>query len=632
MKCIEINFQNLDILVNERNEAEKSKEKEIEYYDNILKLIEEGFISENYNISNLDNGKDEIIKTEKIIITFTTTENQKNNKNNNMTSIDLGECETLLRNFYNISDNETLYMKKIDIQQKGLSTLKVEYDVYAKIYRNKLIKLNLTICSNSKISIFIPFIIDENIDKYNSSSDYYNDICYTTTSEDGTDILLKDRQKEFIDKNKIICQENCDFTKYNYEAFTALCSCEVKECDTSFADMNINKGKILDNFKNIKNIVNFKFLKCYNKLFNKEGILNNIGCFILLAAIFFHILTIFIFIMNQFSSIVNKINNILDLSQLSKYHLVKENEKEKKAKKEKGINKKEIHRFKDNIISIHKINNKKINTKKHFYIKKFLDKSKIKFNSKINSKMNSKNTKYNKDRKEINKKFIDEEINGFSYSFAIKYDKRTYCQYYASLLKTQHSLICAFFNNDDYNSGIIKINLFIIGFTIEYTVNALFYNDDTMHKIYVSKGDFDLEAQIPIAIYSTIISMILNYPLNFLALSNDSIINFKQDNIKINILKKSKYLIKTLTIKFTLYFIISFLFLIFFWYYISIFGVIYRNTQIHLLKDTLISFILSLILPFFIYLLPGMFRIFSLSNAKKKRECLYNLSKFLQSF
>ena len=157
--------------------------------------------------------------------------------------------------------------------------------------------------------------------------------------------------------------------------------------------------------------------------------------------------------------------------------------------------------------------------------------------------MNSKNTKYKRDRKEINKKFIDEEINGFSFSFAIKYDKRTYCQYYASLLKTQHSLICAFFNNDDYNSGIIKINLFIIGFTIEYTVNALFYNDDTMHKIYVSKGDFDLEAQITIAIYSTIISMILNYPLNFLALSNDSIIAFKNNITKIKIWKKTKILI-----------------------------------------------------------------------------------------
>ena len=110
---------------------------------------------------------------------------------------------------------------------------------------------------------------------------------------------------------------------------------------------------------------------------------------------------------------------------------------------------------------------------------------------------------------------------------AIKYDKRNYCQYYISLLKTQHNLISSFLNHNDYNSGIIKIDLFLIGFAIEYILNALFYNDDTMHKIYESKGDFDLETQLPIAIYSTIISFILNYPLNYLALSNDAIINFK---------------------------------------------------------------------------------------------------------
>ena len=200
------------------------------------------------------------------------------------------------------------------------------------------------------------------------------------------------------------------------------------------------------------------------------------------------------------------------------------------------------------------------------------------------------------------------------------------------MLKTQHSLICALFNNSDYNSIIIKINLFFIGFTIEYIVNALFYNDDTMHKIYDSKGDFDLDTQIPIAIYSILITIILNYPLNFLALSNDSIINFKQDNTKINLFKKSKYLIKMLTIKFTVYFIISFIFLLFFWYYISMFCVIYRNTQIHLLKDTLMSFGLSFAFPFIFYFLPGIFRIPALSAENNKRKYLYNFSKFLQSF
>ena len=153
-----------------------------------------------------------------------------------------------------------------------------------------------------------------------------------------------------------------------------------------------------------------------------------------------------------------------------------------------------------------------------------------------------------------------------------------------------------------------------------------------MHKIYESKGQFDLENQIPIIVYSTLISMILNSPLNFLALSNDAIIKFKQANTKINILKKSKKLKKVLIIKFILYFIISFFFLLFFWYYISMFCVIYRNTQIHLLKDIMYSFGLSLFIPFIIYLFPGIFRIPALSNKKNKRECLYNFSKLLQSF
>ena len=117
-----------------------------------------------------------------------------------------------------------------------------------------------------------------------------------------------------------------------------------------------------------------------------------------------------------------------------------------------------------------------------------------------------------------------------------------------------------------------------------------------------------------------------------MSLSNDSIINFKQNNSKINVMKRAKILEKKLKAKFILYFVISFLFLSFFWYYISIFCVIYINTQMHLLKDTLMSFGLSFLFPFFINLIPGFFRIPALSNRKNKKECLYNFSKFLQSF
>ena len=225
-------------------ESEKmSKEEELQYYDNLLEIFEKDF-TENYDTSKLDNGQDEYISKGKMTITFTTIENQKKNINYNMTRIDLGECETLLRNEYNISSNKTLYMKKIDISQEGMKIPKVEYDIYSKLFGMNLIKLNLSLCKNSKISIFIPIVLTQHLDKLNSSSGYYKDICYTTTSEDGTDISLKDRQKEFIDNNKMVCQEDCDFSEYNYITSTAKCSCKVKETSSTFADMNINKAKL----------------------------------------------------------------------------------------------------------------------------------------------------------------------------------------------------------------------------------------------------------------------------------------------------------------------------------------------------------------------------------------------------
>ena len=151
-----------------------------------------------------------------------------------------------------------------------------------------------------------------------------------------------------------------------------------------------------------------------------------------------------------------------------------------------------------------------------------------------------------------------------------------------------------------------------------------------MHKIYITEGKFNLEYQLPKIIYSSLISMVLNSILKILALSNKGISELKQNKSKEEINSRQKELENKLKIKFVLYFMISFMLLFFFWYYISLFGVIYRNTQLHLLKDTLISFGLSLIYPFAIYLLPGLLRIPSLSNPKKKKRCLYQLSKILQ--
>ena len=77
-------------------------------------------------------------------------------------------------------------------------------------------------------------------------------------------------------------------------------------------------GKLLDNFINIKNFMNFKFLICYKKLFNKDGILNNIGCYLLLLINIFHIFSILIFSGKQFSQLKKKIKAVIYEKKLIK--------------------------------------------------------------------------------------------------------------------------------------------------------------------------------------------------------------------------------------------------------------------------------------------------------------------------
>ena len=65
--------------------------------------------------------------------------------------------------------------------------------------------------------------------------------------------------------------------------------------------------------------------------------------------------------------------------------------------------------------------------------------------------------------------YNDYEINNLDYLKAIMYDNRTYCQYYLSLIKIKHIFIFTFFYDEDYNSKIIKIYIFIFNFLVDYT-------------------------------------------------------------------------------------------------------------------------------------------------------------------
>ena len=101
--------------------TENEEEKNAKAYEIMFKNIELGFTSEEYDSLHLENGTDDIIEYEKMKIILTTTNNERSNVNNpNETAIDLGQCELILRENYNISDNDLLFMIKVELIQEGM--------------------------------------------------------------------------------------------------------------------------------------------------------------------------------------------------------------------------------------------------------------------------------------------------------------------------------------------------------------------------------------------------------------------------------------------------------------------------------------------------------------------------------
>ena len=305
------------------------------------------------------------------------------------------------------------------------------------------------------------------------------------------------------------------------------------------------------------------------------------------------------------NSINNKNINIIKIKNININKIYKKNEKSKgKVNTEDSLGK----------LSLKKKKTKNINKSA------FSDKNNFSFSSKFVLKNNLKSEKL------INNNLNDQEMNNLKYKDAIKYDKRTYLQYYWSLLKKKQLILFTFFPTNDYNLFSLKISLFIVTFSLYLSVNCLFFDDITMHNIYVNNGRNDIIFRLPSILYSSLISSVIKIVLRQLSLSEQNFLTFKKENNVKKMAKSSNELKICIKIKLSLFYFVNFLLLFLFWYFISCFCAIFVNTQLILICDSLISFCLSMSYPFLINLFPGLIRFPSLRAKNKDKECLYKTS------
>ena len=209
----------------ERCEIIRTDIEEPENNDLIITNLKDYILDGSFdNILEKDT-KDYVISIDNITYQITTSDNKKNNQSNNVSTIDLGECEVSLKKKYDINMSIPLIILKVDYPISGQLIPLIGYEVYHPLNKTKL---DLSYC-NSTINLNIPVKINEDkIYQYDPNSDYYTDECSSYTSDNGTDIPMYDRKKNFLENNFSLCEINCIFEDYETDSKQSICSCKIK--------------------------------------------------------------------------------------------------------------------------------------------------------------------------------------------------------------------------------------------------------------------------------------------------------------------------------------------------------------------------------------------------------------------
>ena len=612
-----IDLQNSVSLINDNNDIllikfEKEKTdacKSIDFFNGICTPSSDK--DTNYTISDyvynilddIENGKlndifDEAIAENK---TYNSSENNityiistvSSQYKTNFSTVGLEDCESLLKEKYLLNENEKLILLKLEYHITNSKIPIIEYQLFTK----NGTKMSLDYCDNLPQKITIPVNINEKEEFiHNPKSDFYNDKCHIYTSEYDTDLTMYDRKNNYNKKILALCEKNCEYIKYYPGNKKVECNCATKTIFPELAgkvEKDLNLKGLLHQFVDVIKHWNLFLFKCYKVVFSSSGLKKNSGSYINIIILSGTIFCTIFFGVKGYKLYKKRINKIID----------------KKFENTENI---------DTDARLHSImisNVSDINNKNNM--------------SDINIIQNNQNIESNisKINRKLTKPVNIFEINNLDYKQALELDKRSFSELYLSFIKIMQPVYNTFFLENDYNSSIIKICLFLFSFILEYSINALFFNDSTMHKIYDDRGDYNFIYQLPQIIYSFLISLALTKLLSYFILSEEKISKIAETK-NTETENKINDLFKKSICKLVIFFIIILLLQILFWYYLSSFCGVYKNTQGALIKDTIISFAISLfIYPYIFCIIPCTMRYCSLRAKNKNRQCLYNTSK-----
>ena len=593
----------------------------------------------------------------------------------NIPKVDFGTCYIKVQNSLDSSIDDKIIIALIE-KSNGNKPSTTSYSFYhpktgekldaEKLCKNEqiVVKKNvLSQLSNSEVDLnSVLFLTKQDIDIFNSSDEFYTDICYHFESPNGKDVPLADRIHSFY-PNVTLCEPTCSYKGVNYSSMESICECKFTSIiNNDFIGDNVLLSNAIGEIADLLSSSNLIVLKCYKNVFKKEYILKGTGGFIILTIAILEIVFILIFIFYDMVNIRKYLynlseyyillisdkqnNNIIDNVLLTGNEKIKSNpiKKLKRGKTSKNLD--SALKLKENLTNIN--SEKALNSYKADSNWKLMDttpKKKLRrakskkieifdFNDKESIKKKSLEVlKVKKNCGDINmKEYLKPDLDDMEYDDAIKLDQRTFCQFLSDRLKEKQIIMDTFFNKENLRPMSIKILLLLVNIDLYFVVNGFFFNEQYISLLFNLTEEETFFSYIPRSysrfFYCTLVGVIISIIIDCVFIEEKKIkrIFIREKDNPMQIRYEVSLNVNDIKTRYNVFGFLCLFIAIISWYYVSCFNNTYPGVKNEWIKSSLTIIIIMQILSILIAFLQAILRGISFSC---KSEKVYKMNQFL---
>ena len=227
----------------------------------------------------------------------------------------------------------------------------------------------------------------------------------------------------------------------------------------------------------------------------------------------------------------------------------------------------------------------------------------------------------------------DGEINELDFDNSFTHDKRNFIRIYYSFIKYNLLIFFSFLVYEDFNVSFAKIALFINYLILYLTFNTMFFNNNSIHNIYIKEGNYDIGYHSGKILGAFVLSLI------FIKLIQLWITFNRRKSLKMKLMKRytdSKNEILRMIEKYYLnlriYFPISLIVIIFICFYASVVCAVYINSHKYLILNWIICIIFHFVYSLILNFIPTILRYLSLKENNNKNRTMYKASRIISYF